>query len=583
MNPISDSTPTDAAAGAADSRSRLWHEPELWLLVLLVVGAYFTRLDTLSIRGEEPRRARVAYEMLHTGDWIVPRQQGVIYLSRPPLGNWLIATVGYLRGGIDSVAVRLPSALATLCTALLIYAYCRAWLTRLGAFAAGLSFATTAMVLEMGRLGESEAVFTCLVSSSLLVWHFGYQRGWPPAMVWCLGYGLAALAGLSKGPQGPVYFVAPAVGYLLLRRDWRYLASGWHLCGILTFLAVVGAWQVPFALATDLQCSLSIWVANAAERFADDRFSTIAWHLISYPLELFCCLAPWSLPLLYLTNRRFWTRLADIRPWVEFSLLAIAVCLPSVWFAAGAKGRYFMPLFPCFAVLAGAVIERCWQMEPTANPRRAWNRFLLAAASAAACMGLLVVLASLVKIRVLSPLAQPLPFAFVYGLVAIAAACCLVACRRATAARLGLVGLAALGLVLVCTSAGVAVNLRRALNADTAGDIDRLKQQLPAEVRLVSFGQISHAFAYHYGGMIPTVPWPESAAALGSDVEYFCFGQLNGEPGDLPFAWQRVAQISLDRTPRPVPERTVMVGRRLPGAELASLEADEKSAENEPE
>ncbi len=194
--------------------ARFWREPELWLLVLVAAGTYLTRLDALPIRGEEPRRARVAYEMLTTGDWIVPRQQGDIYLSRPPLANWLIAGAGYFRQEIDSVAVRLPSALATVLTSILIYAYCRAWLTRLGAFAAGVAFSTTAMVIELGRLGETEAVFTLLVSASLLLWHWGYERGWSPAATWCLGYALAALAGLTKGPQGPVYFVAPAIVYL---------------------------------------------------------------------------------------------------------------------------------------------------------------------------------------------------------------------------------------------------------------------------------------------------------------------------------------------------------------------------------
>ncbi len=283
------------------------------MLVLLVTGSYLARLDALPIRGEEPRRARVAFEMLQTGDWIVPRQQGEIYLSRPPLGNWLIAAAGYLRGEIDAVAVRLPSVLATVLTVLLIYAYCRSWLGRLGSFAAGAAFATTAMVLELGRLGETEAVFTCCVSGSLLLWHWGYQQGWPPATTWCLGYLLAALAGLAKGPQGPVYFVAPTMVYLALRGDWRFLLSRWHLCGILAFAALLSTWQVPFALATDWQSVRGIWLSNAAERFGDERLSSLGKHLLEYPLELFCCLLPWSLPLLYLANRRFWRSVSDVR------------------------------------------------------------------------------------------------------------------------------------------------------------------------------------------------------------------------------------------------------------------------------
>ncbi len=43
------------------ARARPWFfEPEAILLALLVLGVYFTRLTTVSIRGEEPRWATVA-------------------------------------------------------------------------------------------------------------------------------------------------------------------------------------------------------------------------------------------------------------------------------------------------------------------------------------------------------------------------------------------------------------------------------------------------------------------------------------------------------------------------------------------
>ena len=71
-------------------RSKCWLEPEYWLLMGLVVAIYFTRMTALPIYGEEPRWGQVAYEMLQSGDWIVPRQQGEPFPDRPPLNSWLI-------------------------------------------------------------------------------------------------------------------------------------------------------------------------------------------------------------------------------------------------------------------------------------------------------------------------------------------------------------------------------------------------------------------------------------------------------------------------------------------------------------
>src|SRR5689334_18490941 len=102
-----------------------YREPELLLLVLLVVGVYFSRFDEPSLRGEETRWAGCAREHLMTGDWIVARQQGLVHPDRPPLVNWLIAGCMLVLGTDSILAVRLPSMLSTLATVVLIYAYGR--------------------------------------------------------------------------------------------------------------------------------------------------------------------------------------------------------------------------------------------------------------------------------------------------------------------------------------------------------------------------------------------------------------------------------------------------------------------------
>src|SRR5687768_2065327 len=67
-------------------------------LSAFVFLTYFIQSDALPTRGEETRWATVASEMAATGDWIVPRQQGEPFFSRPPLGSWLIAVSAMIRG-----------------------------------------------------------------------------------------------------------------------------------------------------------------------------------------------------------------------------------------------------------------------------------------------------------------------------------------------------------------------------------------------------------------------------------------------------------------------------------------------------
>src|SRR5689334_10872794 len=89
-------------------RSRWWLEIELALVVIVAAAGYFSRMTDLTVRGEESRRGLIAQEMLRTGDWIVPRCQGIPLFSRPPLQNWLIAAIGLVRGEVDEFALRFP-------------------------------------------------------------------------------------------------------------------------------------------------------------------------------------------------------------------------------------------------------------------------------------------------------------------------------------------------------------------------------------------------------------------------------------------------------------------------------------------
>ncbi|MGD0900633.1 MAG: glycosyltransferase family 39 protein, partial [Thermoguttaceae bacterium] len=113
-----------------------WLEWEIGLLLALVGLAYSYHMNKLPFRGEETRRAQIAREMVLRGDWIVPRQQGEPFLSRPPLQNWIIAGMARLRGDFDETSTRLPSVIAMLACVGVIYGYGRTFLSRLGALGA---------------------------------------------------------------------------------------------------------------------------------------------------------------------------------------------------------------------------------------------------------------------------------------------------------------------------------------------------------------------------------------------------------------------------------------------------------------
>ncbi len=545
--------------------SAWWREQEvLWLLVIVLV-AHFFRLGVLSVRGEESRRAMIAQEMLWTGNWVVPSLQGEAWFSRPPLQYWAVAISIAIRGQCDVIAIRFPSALATLLTTLLVYGYSRTFLSRLGAFSAAAAFATMGQILKLGRLAETEAVFTLFLSASLLVWHWGYIRRWSSWRMWMAGYGLAALATLAKGSQGPVYFGGSVFVFLAIQLDWRKLFSVGHLLGILTFLGIFGTWLLLYHQQMGLSGVRRIMGEAASQRFYMVGPVTLAKHFILYPLEIFACMMPWSVMLLGFARPSFRKAIGNTSSALPFLLTCILVTFPTCWFAIGARSRYWMPLYPCVAPLIGLLIQRCVEAEADSPLRKAWTSFLVC------CGGLLLGIAVLallgIPIERLSGLHLGQPFRAALAFAIVLVPLCGLIFRNRKVIDLSTIRLT-IGPIAICLGLSYSVWLTNVLmnrSVGTGEAVAELKQELGPDEKLVSINRIYHLFAFHYKDRIRKVPEKRITTDYPDDAEYFCFGVWNGYGPKIPFAWERVTIINCDRTLRPgEPEMVVVVGRRLP-------------------
>ncbi len=551
--------------GFLPRRHPWWREGEILVLTALVLAAYFLRADALPLRGEESRRATIAREMIRGGDWVVPRQQGEPFLSRPPLGNWLIAGASLLRGQCDPWAVRLPTLMAVLLTTLLAYAYGRRFLGRLGAFAAALGFATMGEVMQLGRQAECDTVFTFLLGGALLVWHWGYAAGWPGTLTWVLGYGLAALAALQKGPQAPVYFIGSVVVYLALRRDWRRLLGGRHLLGLVVFAAIIAAWQVPFTRQLGWAATRKIWLGDTEARFQELTFTTVAGHLVTYPLEILGCTAPWSLFLVAYLSRRFRRSLGAARPSVQFLATSAVIGFLPCWASPSGMTRYYMPLYPSVTLLAGTVVQQATETAFSRRLRTVWAGAWRVLAGAWVAVAAAVLLIAVMAVHpVVAPFAEPVPLAVAYAAVAVVAAGLIGWGGRSAGRRPLRLAVLSLAVMMAGSFAGVAVDGMLRRSEDPAAAVARLKARLPADAHLVSFCPVHHLFAYYFDEPIELRGWPGPAGDGDRDVTWFCYQAIYGVPLPVPFAWEEVAVIPMDRFRQPKPHNVVVVGRRLP-------------------
>lgn len=566
MEPIERATPAPAA---------LWMHWELWLLVVLVAAIYLPRLTERPMRGEDSRRATIAYEMMDTGDWIVPRQQRVPYLSRPPLHSWIMAGLARITGDVDYLAIRLPSVLGVLGMVLVVCAVGTMLVGRVGGLIGGAAMASMPQVIEMGRVGETDAMFSFLVSASMLVWFVGYHRNWPRAWVWTLGYSLAALATLTKGIQALPYFAGATWGFLLWRRDWRWLFSWGHLAGVAAFAVVFGAWAVPFVRMMGVDNLLEVFRRDSRHQFGDRSVIGFASQMVEMPALVIGSTLPWIALLVAFVHPGVRRYAGTVRTGTLFVVIALAVAWPTVWLSPTSRNRHFMPLYPCLAVLVAIVAAAAFHRgHGQLRVGKFWRDYV--SIVGAIMLGVAAFFGALAVPAVADALARRVPriewsdlslppataITFIAGAVVLGIAA-LWACFDVTARRMRVGGLAIaafLGLLMV----GPVHSMDMAKAVDIRPDVARLRQVI-GERTLVSYGETAHLFAYYYRRYIPIVELPTSESDLGAQFEYFCYyGGTEGIPEPkLPFAWEKVGQFNCDRVQRDEPRVLIVVGRRL--------------------
>jgi 4-amino-4-deoxy-L-arabinose transferase-like glycosyltransferase len=239
---------------------------------------------------DEGRNAGCAYEMLESGNYLVPTFNAELRVDKPPLLYWL-QTVAFRWLGLGELAARLPSALAALLTVLLVYELGRALFDRATALLAGLIFASTPMVCGSARFANPDALLNLFTVLSLLMCWRGYAR---LGRLLFLPLGLATgVAVLAKGPVGVVMPAAVMLAFLAWAGKLRLFLMRRLVLGIVAFLVVTLPWYVFVGVETKGEFLRGFFLDHNLNRFRD-AMENHSGGPFYYLLVLFVGFAPWS-------------------------------------------------------------------------------------------------------------------------------------------------------------------------------------------------------------------------------------------------------------------------------------------------
>lgn len=197
--------------------NRLSPRRGFWLLLIVACVALlpFLGLADFHTKGE-PREAVVAYSMLESDDWVLPRNNGGDIPYKPPFFHWTIAAASAATGGaVSEFTSRLPSAVALIAMTLMLYVFL---VRRKGVTVALLASLVSLTAFELHRAGANcrvDMMLTALTVGALLLLYRWWERGLK-GVPW-LAILLMSCATLTKGPVGSLIPCLAAGVFLLLR------------------------------------------------------------------------------------------------------------------------------------------------------------------------------------------------------------------------------------------------------------------------------------------------------------------------------------------------------------------------------
>jgi 4-amino-4-deoxy-L-arabinose transferase-like glycosyltransferase len=314
---------------------------------------------------DEARFAQATKQMIESGDYIDIRFQDEVRYKKPVGIYWLQA--GVVRAA-EAIGVpdarqtiwlyRIPSLLGAIGAVLLTYWSALAFVTRRGAFLAGLMMATCLLLNVEARLAKTDAVLLMCAAAAMgvmarayLTQATGRDIPWSHALVlW------TALAGgiLLKGPLILMVVGLAALFLIIADRSGRWLLRLRPLVGVLWILILVLPWFVAImgrAGESFLQESVGQDLFAKIFKGQETHGAPPGYYLLLFWLTFWP-----AAPLAAVAAPAIWRQRAD--PPLRFLLAWVVPCWIVFELVATKLPHYVLPLYPAIAILIAWAIEK---------------------------------------------------------------------------------------------------------------------------------------------------------------------------------------------------------------------------------
>ena len=315
---------------------------------------------------DEPRYALIARDMMESGDYIIPTNQGRIYSQKPPLFLWAELASSAVMGGVSEVPVRIPSVLAGIGTVLLVHALGCAMFGAGAGLLGGLVMATMSRTQLSAQWAAPDMLLCFFITAAFYCFVLAHRTGrggWYLPM-----YASAALGTMTKGPMALIIPGLAIPAYLLLTGRRSELSRMRPLAGLLVAALLIAPWLVMFGLGAGGGPAANLLLKQTVVRYTSAWNNVGPWYFYLWHFPLDCL--PWTM-VFGAAVAVAWKRMER----AEGILLLAWFGVVFLFFSAstGKRGVYLLPLYPAVALCVGWFGDRC-RSEPDRPDERRWLR-----------------------------------------------------------------------------------------------------------------------------------------------------------------------------------------------------------------
>ena len=328
----------------------------LCIIFLLLASVYLVPLGIRDFFSpDETRYAEIGREMLVRNNWVTPYLNGVTYFEKPALSYWLFAASQKLLGE-NSFAVRLPSALAALLSALLIYLFSRRFSEggKTEASISAIIFLLIPLIFCLGTAATTDPFLLFFLTAGMTAfYHAVHAEKKMQTVLYLFLFGLSAGAGFLT--KGFLAFVLPGIAiaaYLIRTGKFRELFL-YPWLPLITALLVVLPWALLIHREQPEFWHYFIYDEHIKRFLAKEQHPQPFWFFIPIFLGGFGFL------LLYLPQAIRGLKTRCLKNdfylynlcWIVFPFLFLSA-------SSGKLATYILPCFAPAAILFGAGIQR---------------------------------------------------------------------------------------------------------------------------------------------------------------------------------------------------------------------------------